>query len=282
MNESGHDKFLLAAVIGWPALHSRSPALHAYWLEHYGLNGAYLPLEISPERFPAALKALPALGFAGCNLTIPHKVAALDLVDEADEAARTIGAVNCITIGPDDRLSGTNTDGLGFIASIEAEAPDWRGAEGPVVVIGAGGAARAVVYALGARGAPEIRLINRTKARAVELARQIGGPIEIIDWEDRNRALEGAALLVNTTNQGMVGHAPLDLDLAGLPGSALVSDIVYVPRETPLLQAAHARGNRTVGGLGMLLHQARPCWKLWFDIDPQVTPDLRAALEATF
>ncbi len=281
MSEPGHDRFHLAAVIGWPALYSRSPALHSYWLEQYGFNGAYLPLEIRPERFAAALRALPALGFAGCNLTIPHKVAARDLVDEADATARAIGAVNCITVGPDDRLSGTNTDGFGFIASIEAEVPDWRGDEGPAVVIGAGGAARAIVHALAGQVVSKIRLVNRTRARAEELAFQIGGPIEIVDWDDRNRALEGAALVVNTTNQGMAGLPPLDLDLSGLPTAALVSDIVYVPRQTPLLKAAAVRGNRTVGGLGMLLHQARPCWKLWFGIDPEVTPGLRAALEVT-
>jgi len=282
MSTPGHDRFLLAGVIGWPALHSRSPALHGYWLDHYGLAGAYLPLEISPERFAAALRALPALGFAGCNLTMPHKEKALTLVDEADEAARAIGAVNCITVGAGDRLTATNTDGYGLIAAIEAEVADWRADRGPAVVIGAGGAARAIVFALAAEGAREIRLVNRTRARADELAQRIGGPIDVGEWADRARLLDGAALVVNTTSQGMVGQPALDLDLSRLPARALVCDIVYVPRVTPLLAGARARGNPTVAGLGMLLHQARPCWKLWFGIDPEVTPGLVAALEATF
>ena len=282
MSREEPSQFLLAAVMGWPARHSRSPRLHHYWLEELGLRGAYVPLEISPERFAEALKALPVLGFAGCNLTMPHKIAALALCDEVDEIARTVGAVNCITVTQDERLIGTNTDGYGFAASIEEEVADWRADRGPAVVIGAGGAARSIVDTLVRRGAPEIRLVNRTRARAEELASAIGGPIVVGDWDRRGALLDGAALLVNTTNQGMIGHPPLDLDLSGLPVEALVNDIVYVPRETALIAQARARGNRTVGGLGMLLHQARPCWKLWFGLDVEVTPGLHAAVEATF
>jgi shikimate dehydrogenase len=282
MTGEGADRFHLAGVIGWPAMHSRSPVLHGYWFEQHHLRGAYLPLEIPPQRFEAALRALPALNFAGCNLTMPHKIAALDLVDGMDEAARRVGAINTITVGANDRLFGSNTDGFGFYANLNSEAPSWRPDQGAVVVIGAGGAARSIVHALNENGVAEIRLVNRTRARAEKLAADIGGPVLVGDWDQRARLLEGATLVVNTTSQGMHGHDALDLDLAALPKSAVVADIVYFPRQTALLAAAAARGNPTVGGLGMLLHQARPCWKLWFGIDPEVTPGLRAAVEATF
>ena len=278
---SRSDRFLLAGVMGWPVMHSRSPALHGYWLSEYGLAGAYVPLAIEPAKLKTALRALPALCFSGCNLTIPHKEKAMAVVDEVDDAARAIGAISCVTVRPNGSLAGTNNDGYGYIESIREEAPGWRAGEGPVVVIGAGGAARAVVHALIGAGAGEIRLVNRTAARSEALARDLGGPIRVVGWEDRAGALEGAATLVNTTSQGMVGNPPLDLDLARLSPRTLVSDIVYVPAETPLLAAARARGNRTVNGLGMLLHQARPAWKAWFGIEPRVTPAMRAAIEAT-
>jgi shikimate dehydrogenase len=276
-----HDRFLLAGVMGWPVMHSRSPRLHNYWFAHHRLAGTYVPLAIPPERLEAALRALPALGFAGCNLTIPHKEAALAIVDDATPAAQRIGAVSCVTVGPDGSLSGSNYDGFGFIQSLIEEQPGWRADAGPAVVVGAGGAARAVLWALADRGAREIRLVNRTFSRAAALAGELGEPIQAHPWENRHAALEGAALLVNTTSQGMVGEPPLDLDLSRLPKAAIVCDIVYIPRETPLLAAARARGNPTVNGLGMLLHQARPAWQAWFGIEPQVTPELRALIEAT-
>lgn len=276
------DKFLLAGVMGWPVMHSRSPALHGYLLKQQNLNGAYLPLAIEPERLAAALRALPALGFSGCNVTIPHKEAAMEIVDRVDDAARAIGAVSCVTVEDDDTLSGTNNDHFGYIEDIVEAMPDWRADAGPIVVIGAGGGARGVVYGLIKRGAGDIRLVNRTAERAEALKRDIGGPITVLPWEDRHEALAGAAMLVNTTSQGMVGNPPVDIDLASLPTDALVSDIVYIPPETPLLAAARQRGNRTVNGLGMLLHQARPAWRSWFGIDPEITPELRATIEATF
>jgi shikimate dehydrogenase len=275
------DRFLMAGVMGWPVMHSRSPKLHNYWFAQHGLAGTYVPLAIEPTGLRPALRALPALKFAGCNLTIPHKEAALAIVDEVDPVARRIGAISCVVVRPDGSLAGSNNDGYGFIHSLLEAYPDWRADAGPIVVIGSGGGSRAVVYALAERGAREIRLVNRTFERAEALAKEFGAPIRALPWDDRHAAQEGASLLVNTTSQGMVGQPPLELDLDRLPQSALVADIVYIPRETPLLAAARRRGNRTMNGLGMLLHQARPAWKAWFGIEPQVTPELRALIEAT-
>jgi shikimate dehydrogenase len=274
------DRFLLAGVMGFPVMHSRSPKLHNYWFAQHGLPGTYVPLPVPPDRLGAALRALPALGFAGCNLTIPHKQMALDLVDTVDPLARRIGAVNCVVVRPDGSLAGFNYDAFGFIESIREAQPHWRADAGPVAVIGAGGAARAVLLALMQQQTPEIRLVNRTHARAKDLERDLSGPIETVEWQNRERALDGVAALVNTTNQGMIGETPLDLSLDRLPAGALVCDIVYVPRETPLLLAARARGNPTIGGLGMLLHQARPAFHAWFGIMPEVTQGLRTLMEA--
>ena len=275
------DRFLLAGVMGWPVMHSRSPKLHNYWFERYGLAGTYVPLAIQPEGLEKALRALPALGFAGCNLTIPHKEQALRIVDYADARARRIGAISCVTVNADGSLTGTNNDWYGFVENLREAFPGWRADAGPAVVMGAGGASRAVVDALIHEGAKEIRLINRTRARAESLAAALGGPMTVLGWDERHRALEGAALLVNTTSQGMVGNPPLDLSLDALPRTADVCDIIYIPGETPLLKAARERGARTVNGLGMLLHQGRPAWRSWFDREVEVTPELRALIEAT-
>jgi shikimate dehydrogenase len=275
------DHFLLAGVMGDPVMHSRSPKLHNYWLARYGLTGTYVPFAITKDRLAAALRALAPLGFAGCNLTIPHKQAALDLVDELDPLARRIGAVNCVVAAPDGSLAGYNHDAFGYVESIREAQPDWRAEKGPIVVIGAGGGARAVLAGLLDQGAREIRLVNRTFARAKELEAEWGQPITAIEWKGRAAALAGAAMLVNTTNQGMVGQRALDLSLDALPVTALVSDIVYIPRETALLAAARKRGNPTVNGLGMLLNQARPAFHSWFGIMPEITPELRAMIEAT-
>jgi shikimate dehydrogenase len=275
------DRFVLAGLMGWPVKHSRSPKLHNYWIGAHSLAGAYVPLAIKPEGLRAALRALPALGFSGCNLTIPHKEAALAIVDTVDPLARRVGAVNTVVVAPDGALEGRNTDVFGYLESIREAQPTWRADRGPAVVLGAGGGARAVLVGLIDQGAREIRLVNRTLARAEALARELGGPIKALAWDERRAALDGAAMLVNTTNQGMVGEPPLDLPLDTLPKSALVCDIVYIPRETTLLATARKRGNPTVDGLGMLLHQARPAFRAWFGIMPEVTPELRAMIEAT-
>ncbi len=272
------DRFLVAGVIGWPVMHSLSPKLHNYWLAHHGFAGTYVPLAIKPEGLEAALRALPALGFSGCNLTIPHKEAALAIVDTADAAARAIGAVNCVVVGADGSLAGSNYDGFGFVQSILDAEPNWRADAGPIVVVGAGGGGRAVIHALIERGANEIRLVNRSADRAEQLRDAMGGSVMTVAWKNRNAALDGASMMVNTTNQGMVGQPPLVVALGLLPRSALVVDIVYTPSETPLIAAARRRGNRVVGGLGMLIHQARPAFQAWFGVMPEVTPELRAML----
>ena len=267
-------KARLAGVMGWPVSHSRSPRLHGHWLERYGIDGAYVPLAVRPERVCDAVRALPILGFAGCNLTVPHKELVLPALDRVDPLARRIGAVNTVVVAADGGLEGSNTDAFGFIESLREGAPEWRASGGPATIVGAGGAVRAIVVALQDAGAGEIRIVNRTRARADALAADLGSVV-VVDWADRARALDGVSLLVNGTTQGMAGEPPLDLDLSHLPAAAVVSDIVYVPLVTPLLAAAAARGNRTVDGLGMLLHQARPGFERWFGRAPEVTGELR-------
>ena len=274
------DRYLLAGVMGWPVMHSRSPMMHNYWFKTHNLAGTYLPLAVEPDGIGAALKALQPLGFAGCNLTIPHKETALAFMDEIDPMAKRIGAISCVVVRKDGSLKGSNNDGYGYINGILEEVPDWRADAGPIVVMGAGGGARAVTLSLADRGAKDIRIINRSYDRAEGLAREFGGPMKAVAWDDRHVALEDAAMVVNTTSQGMVGQSALDLSLAKLPKHALVSDIVYIPKETPLLKEARERGNKTVNGLGMLLHQARPAFRDWFGIEPKVTPELRVMMEA--
>lgn len=275
----------LAGIMGWPVAHSRSPALHGFWLQEHGIDGAYVPLAVAPEKLEQALRALPALGFRGCNLTIPHKQAALKIVDRVDAFARRIGAMNTVIVGDDGSLEGSNTDVFGFRENLREQAPDWRPGSGPAVVLGAGGAARAVVAALSAAGVEEIRLLNRTVEHAQDLAHDLAAPetrIDVYPWPERADALAGAGILVNTTSLGMA-HAPaLHIDLGALPQSAVVVDIVYVPLETALLAAARHRGNPAVDGLGMLLHQGRPGFAAWFGAAPMVTPGLRKAMLATF
>ena len=276
-----HERFLLAGVLGWPVMHSRSPLLHNYWFKKHGLAGTYVPLAIQPEGLQAALRALHPLGFAGCNLTIPHKQQAMKIVDQVDAVAKAIGAISCVVVRRDGSLFGTNNDCWGFIQNLRQQYPDWRADAGPAVVLGAGGGSRAVCYALVQAGAKEIRVVNRSHERAQKLAQELGAPLKAVAWEQRHDALEGAALVVNTTSCGMVGQPPLDLALDRLPRAALAADIIYIPLETPLLRAARQRGNRTLNGLGMLLHQGRPAWKAWFGIEPEVTPELTALVEKT-
>ena len=274
-------KARIAGVMGWPVGHSRSPRLHGFWIKRYGIDGAYVPMAVRPEHAAEAMRALPKLGFAGCNVTVPHKETALATADSVDAFARRIGAVNTLVIGADGAIAGSNTDAPGFLANLRQEAPAWQPRRAAAVVLGAGGAGRAVAAALVDAGVPEVRVVNRNVARAETLARDIGGPIKVVGWDDRADALRDAGLLVNTTTLGMIGQAPLEIALDALPPEAVVNDIVYVPLETELLRCARGRGNPVVDGLGMLLHQARPGFKAWFGIDPEVDQALRDAVLAS-
>ena len=267
-------KAALAGVLGWPVGHSRSPRLHGFWLERHGIDGAYVPLPVRPEDFAQAVSALPLLHLRGANVTVPHKEAAAALCDSMDDHARRLGAVNTLVFS-EGQIHGANTDGAGFLDNLRQGAPDWRAESGAAVVLGSGGAARAVIVALLDAGVPELRLANRTRAKAEALAESFGGPIRVFDWGDWTRVLDGAGLLVNTTSLGMQGQPPLEIALDALPGAAVVNDIVYQPLETELLRMAAGRGNRVVDGLGMLLHQARPGFEAWFGVRPEVDEALR-------
>lgn len=269
-----------AGVIAWPVRHSLSPRIHGFWLKRHGLAGSYEPLAVPLAIFEPYLRCLLSEGYAGANVSLPHKLSALGLCDRLSERAKRIGAVNTLVFR-DGTIEGDNTDGFGFLENLAQSAPAaWRAADGPAVLLGAGGAARAVVAALLDAGVPSIRLVNRTLARAEELAEAFGAAVEPLDWTGAAAALEGANVLVNSTSLGLEGQPPLDLDLAALPPGALVTDIVYAPLETPLLRAAKARGNPVVDGLGMLLHQARPGFEAWFGVAPEVDAELRAAVLA--
>jgi len=267
---------LLAGVMGWPIGHSKSPRLFDHWFAEHGIPGRYVPLAVRPEDFADVYRTLPKVGFRGVNVTLPHKEAALALADETTDAARAIGAANMIRFD-EGRILADNTDAFGFDANLRAGAPGWNGAAGPAVVLGAGGAARAVIHALLAAGAPEIRLANRTRAKADALAADLGACVQPVEWAARAEALSGAVTLVNTTSLGMAGHPALELPLDDLPPHAVVTDIVYAPLETSLLRAARQRRLTAVDGLGMLLHQARPAFRAWFGLDPSIDAALRAA-----
>lgn len=261
-------------VIGWPVDHSLSPLLHGFWLQKYAISGTYQAIAVTPHALPEMLQNLAADGFAGLNVTVPHKQAVLAQLDQITDQAKRLGAVNTIVV-VDHRLQGSNTDGFGFLENLKSGQPGFTCAAGPAVVLGAGGAARAIVATLIEQGAPSIRLVNRTLKRAEKLAADLAGPIQVVDWSKRHQALEGASLLVNTTTLGMAGKPPLELSLQALPANAVVNDIVYVPLNTPLLLAARERGNVVVDGLGMLLHQGRPGFAAWFGVEPEVSDDLR-------
>ena len=269
----------LAGVIGWPVRQSLSPVMHSYWLGLHGLAGAYVALPIAPENFGRCVAALPLMGFAGANVTIPHKEAAFALSSALDEDARATGAVNTLVF-EDGAIRGLNTDVRGFAASLAENLGADAAKAGPVAVLGAGGAARAVLLALARAGAPEIRLVNRTTARAEALvnALKLSVPVKLVEWGDWGAAFAEARLLVNTTSLGMTGKPPLDLPLDLLPKEAAIADIVYNPLETDLLRQAWARGHRTMDGLGMLMHQAVPAFAAWFGVTPAVTDELRAEL----
>ncbi len=274
--------FGIAGLLGWPVAHSRSPVIHNHWLAQYGIPGRYVLFPVPPEKLEAAVRGLAALGLRGCNVTTPHKQAIFPLLDRVDELARKIGAVNTVVVEPDGSLTGFNNDGNGFIQSLRDADPRWTPGSGPILMLGAGGAARAVVASLAAQGATEIRLVNRTPDKAREIADAVGKAVRVLPWEERAEALDGVALLANATSLGMTGKPPLGMPLDRLPAHALVGDLIYIPPETPLLAAARARGNVTVNGLGLLLNQARPAFNAWFGVMPEITPALRQAIAATF
>jgi shikimate dehydrogenase len=274
--------FGIAGLLGWPVAHSRSPAIHNHWLAHHGIAGHYVLFPVPPEKLEAAVRGMATLGLRGCNVTTPHKQAIFPLLDRVDELARRIGAVNTVVVEQDGTLTGFNNDGNGFIQSLRDVDSQWRPDSGPILVLGAGGAARAVVASLAAQGAKEIRITNRTSAKAREIADAVGPMVKVVPWEQREAALDGVAMLANATSLGSAGKAPLEISLDGLPKNAVVGDLIYVPPETPLLAAARTRGNITVNGLGLLLNQARPAFNAWFGVVPEITPALRQAIAATF
>jgi shikimate dehydrogenase len=263
----------LVAVLGDPVAHSRSPRLHGHWLARYGIAGHYVPLHVRPADLAATLNLLPRLGFVGGNVTLPHKQAVLELAQAATPLAQRIGSANTLTFGPEGILA-DNTDAYGFTWNILDSYPDWS--PRTVALIGAGGASRAVVVALQDRGAQDIRITNRSPERAEQLAADFG--LTAVRWDQRADMLGGCDTLVNATSQGMSGQEPLDLALDPLPKTALVTDLIYTPLETPLLAEARARGNPVVDGLGMLLHQAAPGFARWFGVTPKVDDELRRAV----
>jgi len=269
---------LLAGVMGWPVKHSRSPLLFGHWFAEHRVAGAYVRLLVREADFPEVLRALPKAGFRGVNVTLPHKLAALALADEASPAATAIGAANTLVFRADGRVFADNTDGYGFLENLRTGAPAWDPKSGLALVLGAGGAARAILHVLLDAGVPEIRLANRTREKAEALAAHFGLRVDVTGWTDRDAACEGTSLIVNTTSLGMAGKAPLEIALDAAPDTAVVTDIIYAPLETGILAQARARGLATVDGLGMLLHQARPGFRAWFGADPQVTPALRRAV----
>jgi len=268
----------LAGVIGAPIAHSRSPALHGHWLKTLGIKGYYVPLHIEADDLRPALSAMPAMGFVGANVTIPHKEAALKIADGVTARAATIGAANTLIFREDRTILADNTDGVGFIENLRENAPGWQADDGPVTVIGAGGAARAVLAVLLENGATEIRLLNRTRARAEHLAADLSDRIRVVDWDRPAAALDGAATLVNASALGMTGQPPLDLALEGLRPDAVVTDLVYTPLETAFLATARAGGHRVVDGLGMLIHQAIPGFEAWFGQRPRADAAARDAV----
>lgn len=268
----------LAGVIGHPIAHSRSPALHGYWLRRYGIRGHYIPMDVAPLDLRQALEQLPKLGFVGINVTIPHKEAVLQIADIVTDRAALIGAANTLIFRKDGRIHADNTDGSGFMANLRQNAPEWRPNAGPAAVFGAGGASRAVIAALIEVGVPEIRIANRTRPRAEALRADFGAKLKVYDWVQAPNMLEGATTVVNTTSLGMAGKPEFRVPLDGLEKTALVTDLVYNPLKTQLLLQAEAMGCTTVDGLGMLLHQAAPGFERWFGQRPDVDQATRNAV----
>ena len=270
----------LAGVVGWPIGHSKSPALHGHWLRRYGIAGHYIPMGVAPQDFETAIRALPRLGFRGVNITLPYKQTVLSLADKISDRASLIGAANTLIFREDGGIYADNTDGYGFIENLRQNAPGWSARSGPSLVLGAGGAARGIVSALVTEGAPEIRIANRTRQRAEILKDQYGARIAVVDWNRASDAMAGATTIINTTSLGMTGQPALNVSFNAARGDAVATDIVYNPLVTPFLAEAREAGLTTVDGLGMLLHQAAPGFRQWFEQTPEVDADLRRAVLA--
>lgn len=273
-------KIPLAGVVGSPIRHSRSPRLHGYWLRKLGLQGYYIPMDISADDLADAMKVMPRMGFVGINVTIPHKERVLEIADLVTDRAAVIGAANTIIFRSDGKIHADNTDGYGFIENLRQNAPDWQPMKGPAAVIGAGGAARAVIASLIEVGVSEIRLTNRTKNRAEALRREFGSKIHVVDWVKAGNAIDGATTIVNASSLGMTGKAEFRVPLDGLSPDAVVTDLVYTPARTSLLTQAESRGCRIVDGVGMLVHQAVPAFERWFGLRPEVDEGARSAVLA--
>ncbi|OWU85979.1 shikimate dehydrogenase [Oceanicola sp. 22II-s10i] len=271
-------KIPLAGVIGHPIAHSRSPALHGHWLRRHGIRGHYIPMDVDPADLETVLRTLPRMGFVGVNITVPHKEAVMKIADLLTDRAILMGAANTLIFRRDGKIHADNTDGYGFIENLHQGAPGWNPAAGPAAILGAGGAARAVVSALIDKGVPEVWIANRTRLRAEKLAQDFGKRVQVVEWVKAGDMIEEAALVVNTTSLGMEGKPPLRVPLDGLHAGQVVTDLVYAPLKTGLLAEAERKGCTAVDGLGMLFHQAVPAFERWFGIRPQVDADLRRAV----
>ncbi|KIC10247.1 shikimate dehydrogenase [Leisingera sp. ANG-M1] len=270
-------KIPLAGVIGCPVAHSKSPQLHRHWLNTHGIAGHYVPMHVEPEDLADTIRMMPKMGFVGANVTIPHKEAVMEIADKVTDRAKLIGAANTLIFRKDGTIMADNTDGYGFITNLHQGAPLWEPQSGPAVVLGAGGACRAVVASLLEAGVPEILLTNRTRDRAEQLQSDFGSQVKVSDWVQAGNIIEEGALIVNTTSLGMVGKPRLRVPLDGLQRNAVVTDLIYAPLKTDLLQTAEEAGCTVVDGLGMLLHQAVPGFERWFGHRPDVDAATRAA-----
>jgi shikimate dehydrogenase len=268
----------LAGVLGNPIAQSKSPRLHRHWLRKYGLLGHYVPLHVTEDDLETVVRTMPKMGFVGANVTLPHKIAVMQFADHITDRATLIGAANTLTFKDDGQIIADNTDGYGFMANLKQNAPDWDPTSGRAVLLGAGGAARAIIVALADAGVPEILLTNRTRAKADALRAEFGARIRVVDWVQAGNILEGAATVINSTSLGMTGNAALRIPLDGLTKGTLVTDIVYSPLRTRLLEEAEAAGCTVVDGLGMLLHQGVPGFERWFGVRPEVDDDTRRAV----
>ena len=268
----------VVAVLGYPIHHSKSPKMHGFWLEQVAVPGHYIPLEIHPDNFESALKNMPKLGFRGANVTIPYKERALEIADFVSERAERIGAANTFYFDSDGKIHADNTDGYGFITNLKNGASHWTAKSGPAFVLGAGGAARAILDALITEDTPKIYRTNRTKERALKLAQEFGDCVKVIDWDDKNTILPDITTLINTTSLGMNGNDDLGLNFSLLTDAMTVTDIVYTPLETELLKHAKQQGCTCVDGLGMLIYQGIPGFENWFGATPVVTDELRELL----